>query len=436
MTWAWLAHYEPRITTAEEAVKVIESGRRVFLTGNCSVPQKVLAALVARAHELKDVEILQVLTIGPAPHAEPEMYGHLNINTVFISDNVRRAINEGRGDFTPCFLSEVPLLFRDGHLPLDVALIHVSPPDEHGFCSLGIEAGLVKTPAQMAKVVIAEVNERMPRTLGDSFIHISKIDYAIPVNYPLVELAMVETNDLSMQIGRHVAELIEDGATLQIGIGAIPGAVLTFLGNRRDLGVHTELFSDGVMDLVQRGVITNEKKTLHPGKIIAGFILGTQRLYDFVDDNPIVELHPTEYVNDPFVIAQNDRMVSINSAIEVDLTGQVCSDSIGPRLYSGVGGQVDFVYGAARSRGGKPIIALPSTATLKDGARASRIVATLRPGAGVVTTRNHVHFVATEYGVARLYGRTIRERARALIDIAHPDMRADLERQAYELKYL
>jgi 4-hydroxybutyrate CoA-transferase len=432
----WLSQYEPRITTAEEAVKVIESGRRVFLTGNCSVPQKLLAALVARAGELHDVEIVQVLTIGAAPHAEPEMAGHLRINTVFISDNVRQAVNEGRADFTPTFLSEVPLLFRNGHLPLDIALIHVSPPDEHGFCSLGIEAGLSKTPSQMAKVVIAEVNERMPRTLGDCFIHFSKIDYAIPVNYPLAELAMVDTNDLSLQIGRHVAELIDDGATLQIGIGAIPGAVLKFLGDRRDLGVHTELFSDGVMDLVHRGVITNEKKTLHPGKIVSGFIIGTQRLYDFVDDNPIVELHPTEYVNDPFVIARNDNMVSVNSAIEVDLTGQICSDSIGPRLYSGVGGQVDFVYGAARSKGGKPIIALPSMATLRDGSQVSRIVAMLKEGAGVVTSRNHVHFVATEYGVARLYGRTIRQRARALIDIAHPDVREQLERKAYELKYL
>ncbi len=432
----WLSQYEPRTTTAEEAVKVIESGRRVFLTGNCSVPQKLLAALVARAGDLHDVEIVQVLTLGPAPHAEPEMSGHLRINTVFISDNVRKAVNEGRADFTPTFLSEVPLLFRNGHLPLDIALIHVSPPDEHGFCSLGIEAGLAKTPAQMAKVVIAEVNEHMPRTLGDCFIHFSKIDYAIPVNYPLTELAMVDTNELSLQIGRHVAELIDDGATLQIGIGAIPGAVLQFLGDRRDLGVHTELFSDGVMDLVHRGVITNEKKTLHPGKIVAGFIIGTQRLYDFVDDNPIVELHPTEYVNDPFVIARNDNMVSVNSAIEVDLTGQVCADSIGPRLYSGVGGQVDFVYGAARSRGGKPIIALPSMATLHDGSVVSRIVPLLKEGAGVVTSRNHVHFIATEYGVARLYGRTIRQRARALIDIAHPEVREELERKAYELKYL
>jgi acetyl-CoA hydrolase len=433
---SWVDQYRSRLTTAAEAVSVIRSGQRVFLTGNCSVPRQLLDALVARAPELTDVEIVTVLSIGPAPHADPALQGHLKINTLFISDNVRSAVQEGRADFTPCLLSEVPLLFRSGRLPLDVALIHVSPPDEHGFCSLGIEAGLIKTPAQVARVVIAEINERMPRTLGDSFIHISKIDHAVPVDYPLAELPMGEANELSMRIGEHAAALVEDGSTMQMGIGSIPDAVLNYLGGKRDLGVHTELFSDGVMDLVQRGVITNERKTLHPGKIVAGFILGSQRLYSFVDDNPIVELHPTEYVNDPFVIAQNERMVSINSAIEVDLTGQVCADSIGPRLYSGVGGQMDFVYGAARSKGGKPIIALPSTATLRDGTRLSRIVAMLKPGAGVTTTRNHVHYVCTEFGVASLYGKTIRQRAQALIEVAHPDFRPELEKKASELEFL
>ena len=433
---SWVDQYRSRLTTAAEAVSVIRSGERVFLTGNCSVPRQLLDALVARAPELTDVELVTVLSIGPAPHADPALQGHLKINTLFISDNVRSAVQEGRADFTPCLLSEVPLLFRSGRLPLDVALIHVSPPDEHGFCSLGIEAGLIKTPAQVARVVIAEINERMPRTLGDSFIHISKIDHAVPVDYPLAELPMGEANELSMRIGEHAAALVEDGSTMQMGIGSIPDAVLNYLGGKRDLGVHTELFSDGVMDLVQRGVITNERKTLHPGKIVAGFILGSQRLYSFVDDNPIVELHPTEYVNDPFVIAQNERMVSINSAIEVDLTGQVCADSIGPRLYSGVGGQMDFVYGAARSKGGKPIIALPSTATLRDGTRLSRIVAMLKPGAGVTTTRNHVHYVCTEFGVASLYGRTIRQRAQALIEVAHPDFRPELEKKASELEFL
>ncbi len=432
----WLDQYASRVATPEAAVAAIESGQRVFLTGNCSVPRRLLDALVARAPSLERVEIVNVLTIGPAPHAEPAMAGHLMINTLFISDNVRSAVHDGRADFTPVLLSEVPLLFRNRLLPLDVALIHVSPPDEHGFCSLGIEAGLTKTPAQTAKLVIAEVNQRMPRTLGDSFIHISKIDRAVPVDYPLAELPMGEVNELSARIGGLVADLVEDGSTMQMGIGSIPDAVLGRLGDKRDLGVHTELFSDGVMRLVQSGVITNEKKTLHPGKIVAGFILGSQALYDFVDDNPIVELHPTEYVNDPFVISRNERMVSINSAIEIDLTGQVCADSIGPRFYSGVGGQMDFVYGAARSRGGRPIIALPSTASPRDGTRVSRIVATLKPGAGVSTTRNHVHYVVTEFGVAYLYGKTIRQRARALIDVAHPDYREALERAAGELNYL
>jgi 4-hydroxybutyrate CoA-transferase len=432
----WLTKYEDRLSSAEDAVEVIQSQQRVFLTGNCSVPQKLLAALVARAESLEGVEIVQVLTVGPAPHAAPEMEGHLRINTLFISPNVRAAVHEGRADFTPVLLSEVPLLFREGHLPLDVVLIQVSPPDEHGFCSLGIEAGLVKTPAQVAKIVIAEVNEQMPRTLGDSFIHFSKIDYAVPVNYPLAELPMGEPNELSMSIGRYIADLIEDGSTMQMGIGAIPDAVLNYLEDKQDLGIHTELFSDGVMKLIQKGIITNEKKTLHTGKIVAGFILGSHDLYDFVDDNPIIELHPTEYVNDPFVIAQNEKMISINSAIEVDLTGQVCADSIGPKLYSGVGGQLDFVYGAARSNGGKPIIALPSTASPGGGEPISRIAATLKPGAGVVTTRNHVHYVVTEYGVAYLYGKTIKERARALIEIAHPDFQEQLEEKAYELNYL
>jgi 4-hydroxybutyrate CoA-transferase len=432
----WTSKYESRVSTAEKAMRVIESGQRLFLTGNCSVPQKILEALVARAPELTDVEICEVLMFGKEPHTDPAMAGHLRVNSLFISDNARPAVNDGRADFTPAFLSEIPLLYRNGILPLDVALLHVSPPDKHGYCSLGIEAGLVKTPAQVARTVIAEVNPQMPRTLGDSFIHITEIDYAIPVDYPLVERPLGQANELSRSIARHVADLIEDGATLQLGVGGVPDAILGFLGNKRDLGIHSETFSDGVMELVQRGVITNARKTLHTGKIIAGFIIGTRKLYDFVDDNPIVELHPTEYVNDPFVIAQNDRMVSINSAIEVDITGQVCADSIGPKFYSGVGGQVDFTYGASRSKGGKPVIVLPSTTTLRDGTLLSRIVATLKPGAGVVTSRNHVHHIATEYGVADLYGKTIRQRAKSLISIAHPDFREQLERSAHEMKYL
>ncbi len=427
--------YRRKVATAEAAVRRIESGQRVFVTGNCSVPQRLLDALVARAGELHDVELVQVLTFGRAPQVAPELAGHLRVNTLFISDNVRQAVADGRADFTPCFLSEIPGLFRRGLLPLDAALIHVSPPDEHGFCSFGVEVGVTKTAAQTARLVIAQVNPNMPRTLGDAFIHVSKLDVIVEVDDPLPEVQMADTSDLARRIAGHIVDLIPDGATLQTGIGAIPDAVLRALGGKRHLGVHTELFSDGVIDLVERGVIDGEMKTLHPGKIVAGFILGTRRLFEFVHDNPIIELHPTEYVNDPFVIAQNDRMVAINSAIEVDLTGQVCADSIGTRLYSGVGGQVDFIYGAARSKGGLPIIAQPATAVV-GGRTVSRIVPTLKPGAGVTTTRNHVHYVVTEYGVADLYGKTIRQRARALIDIAAPEFRAELEARAVALRYL
>ncbi|HEX9796469.1 MAG TPA: acetyl-CoA hydrolase/transferase C-terminal domain-containing protein [Anaerolineales bacterium] len=432
----WNQLYHDRTTTPERAVEVIQSGQRIFLTGNCSVPQSIVAALVERAPQLEDVEIVQVLTIGSAEYVDHEVAKHLRVNTLFISENVRAAVNDGRADFTPCLLGEVPLLFSRGILPLDAALIHVSPPDEHGFCSLGVEVGITKTAAASAKVVIAEINPQMPRTLGDAFIHISKIDHVLPVDYKLPEMPMGQPTDLSMQIGKRVADLIEDGSTMQMGIGAIPDGVLHHLGNKKDLGIHTELFSDGVVELYEAGVITNERKTLHRGKIIAGFLLGTQRLYDFVDNNPVVEMHPTEYVNDPFIISQNEKMVAINSAIEVDLTGQVCADSIGTRLYSGVGGQLDFMRGSARSKGGKPIIALPSTVTTSRGDHFSRIVPTLKPGAGVVTTRNDVHYIATEFGVADLHGKTIRQRARALIDIAHPDQRAGLEQAAIELRYL
>ncbi|HET9910211.1 MAG TPA: acetyl-CoA hydrolase/transferase C-terminal domain-containing protein [Anaerolineales bacterium] len=432
----WNDLYNQRVTSAEVAVKQINSGMRVFLSGNCSVPQTVLAALVARAHDLQDVEIIQVLSIGGADYVSPDMAGHLRINTLFISDNVREAVNDGRADFTPAHLSEIPRLFSSGVLPIDVALIQVSPPDEHGYCSFGVEVGVTKTAAQYARIVIAEVNPQMPRTLGDSFIHVSKIHQIVPVHYPLPEVSMGEPTEVSKKIGSHVAGLIEDGSTLQMGIGAIPGGVLLHLRDKRHLGIHTELFSDGVIELYEAGVITNEKKTLHPGKMIAGFLLGTRRLYDFVDNNPVVELHPTEYVNDSYIIAQNERMVAINSAIEVDLTGQVCADSIGTRLYSGTGGQLDFIRGAARSKGGKPIIALPSITVTGSGKRFSRIVPTLKPGAGVVTTRNDVRYIVTEYGVADLYGKSLRQRARALIDIAHPEMQEELEYEASKLKYI
>ncbi len=434
----WTSIYKSRITTAEEAVRAVKSGTRIFLTGNVSVPQKALGALVDYAPNLHDVEICQALTIGPADYVNPDMEGHLRVNTLFISHNVRKAVHEGRADFTPVLLSEFPLLFKRGVLPVDVAIIHVSRPDEHGFCSLGVEVGLTKTPAESAKVIIAEVNQQMPRTLGDSFIHVSRLNHIIPVDYPIPEMPMSEegNSEVVEKIAGFIAELIPDGATMQLGIGAIPDAVLKYLHHKKDLGVHSELYSDGVIALVNEGVLTNARKTLHPGKIIAGFMLGTQELYKWSDDNPLIEMHRTEYVNDPFVIAQNERMVAVNSAIEVDLTGQVCADSIGPKLYSGVGGQLDFIYGASRSKGGVPIIALPSITTLRDGTPVTRIAAMLKMGAGVVTSRNHVHYVVTEYGVADLYGKTIRQRAQQLINIAHPDFRADLEKQAKELHYL
>jgi len=434
----WKNLYKDRIVSAEEAVQVVKSGDRVFLTGNVSVPYKLLDALVENAPNLEDVEICQALTVGTSDYVRPEMEGHLRVNTMFISGNVREAVHSGRADFTPVLLSEFPLLFKNGHLPVDVAIIHVSLPDDHGFCSLGVEVGLTKSASESAKIIIAEVNEQMPRTLGDAFIHVGRIDYLHSVNYPIAEMAMgsSEPSEEVEKMASHIAELIPNGATMQMGIGAVPDAVLKYLYDKKDLGVHTELFSDGVIDLVEAGVLTNAEKTLHQGKILSGFVIGTKRLYDWVNDNPLIEMRRTEYVNDPFVIAQNDKMVAINSAIEIDLTGQVCADSIGPKLYSGVGGQLDFIYGASRSKGGVPIIALPSDTTTSSGKRFSRITGMLKQGAGVVTTRNHVRYVVTEYGVADLYGKTIRQRALALIGIAHPDFRADLKKEAQTLNYI
>ncbi len=432
---SWMKTYESRVTTAEEAVKAVKSGDRIFLTGNCSVPRKLMEALVAHAPELENVEVCHALTIGSSDYVAPEMEGHIRANALFIGPNVRQAVQKGRADFTPVLLSEFTLLFKQGILPLDVTFAHLSPPDEHGFCSYGIETGLTKSPAEASKIIIAEVNENMPRCLGDSFIHVSRLDYIVPVDYPLLELSMTEggLSDTHVKIGEYIAELIPDGATMQMGIGAIPDAVLNFLDDKKDLGVHTELFSDSVIDLVEAGVLTNARKTLHPGKITAGFMLGTKRLYEWVHDNPLIELHRTEYINDPFVIAQNYRQVAINSAIEIDLTGQVCADSIGPKLYSGVGGQLDFIYGASRSEGGVPIIALPATAK---GGTLSRIVPMLKQGAGVVTSRYHVHYVVTEYGVANLYGKTIRQRTQALINVAAPQFQDELTRAAKELHYI
>jgi acetyl-CoA hydrolase len=434
-----LSSYNKKIVSAEEAVRVIKSGDRIIIQGGCAVPFALVNAMVDRKDLLYDVEIVHILTVGELPYLRPEMQGHFRHNAYFIGSNSRKSVNEGRADFTPIYLYEYPLLFTKGILPLDIAFIHVSPPDEHGFCSYGVDVGLIKNPADKAKVVIAQVNPNMPRTLGDSFIHINKINYIVEVDEPIRELPQVDKNlspeleNIYRNIGSHISELIEDGSTLQMGIGAIPDAVLSFLYDKKALGIHSEMFSDGIIGLVEAGIITNERKTLHRGKIIAGFVLGTKKLFDFIDNNPLIEFHPQEYVNDPFVIAKNDKMVAINSAIEVDITGQVCSDTIGTKLYSGFGGQVDFIRGAAHSEGGKPIIALPSTT--KDGNN-SRIVTQIKPGAGVVTNRADVHYVVTEYGVAQLFGKPIRQRVRELINITHPKFRDELKKYAQENKYI
>jgi acetyl-CoA hydrolase len=425
--------YRDKLVSAADAVGIVKSNQRLYLGGGAGVPHRLLEALVARAPELRDVDMVHVLAFGDAPHLAPELKNSFRHRSLFMGENARAAVQTGRADFVPVFLSEIPRMFRDGSLPIDIALIQVSPPDEHGFCSFGCEVGCTKPAAQAARIVIAEMNRRMPRVLGDSFIHISKLNYVVEADYPLPEAPQGGSTRTHHDIAKWIAELIPDGATLQLGIGSIPDAVLAQVGNKRDLGIHSELFSDGVIDLVERGVITNDKKTLHPGKLVAGFLFGSQRLYDFVQDNAMIELHPSDYVNDPYIIAQNDNMIAVNSAIEVDLTGQVCADSIGPTLYSGIGGQVDFVRGAARSRGGKPIIALPATA--RDG-KISRIVTQLRPGAGVVTSRGDVHYVVTEHGIASLHGKSIRERVRAMIAIAAPQFREELEKYAQSHCYL
>ncbi len=425
--------YKRKLRTPAEAIQAITSNSRVYLGGGAGVPQVLEEQMISRANELQGVEVVHVLTFSGGKYLSPEYQKAFRHRSLFMGPNARKAVWEGRADFMPIFLSEIPALFKNGTLPIDVALIQVSRPDEHGFCSFGVEVGVTKPASRAAKMIIAEVNPRMPRVLGDSFIHLSKIDMLVDVDYELPTVIQGEISDVHDRIGAHIASLIPDGATLQLGIGAIPDAVLRYLGDKRDLGIHTELFSHGVINLVEEGIITNDRKTLHPGKIIAGFLFGNQELYDFVDDNAMIELHPTDYVNDPFVIAQNEKMVAINSAIEIDLTGQVCADSMGTRLYSGIGGQVDFIRGAARSKGGVPIIAFPSTA--KRG-ELSRIVPQLKPGAGVVTSRGDVHYVVTEFGAAQLYGKSIRERTQALIKISHPKFQEELERYAHEQKWL
>ena len=417
-----VVEWRDRVATAETAVQLIRSGDRVWVQQGCGTPATLLDALAARAGDLHDVEICHMMTLGPLDYARPELAGHLRHNGLFLGENARAAVAEGRADYTPVSLGEIERLFAD-ELRIDVALVQTSSPDEHGFLSLGIGPDCTLTAACHASRVIVEMNEQMPRALGDTFLHASRATAIVPVSRPLRELVPEPPDAVQRQVAEHVAELVPDGATLQVGIGGIPNAVLARLGDRHDLGIHSELCPDGVVALIEAGVINGARKTLHPGKVVSGFVLGSRIIFDYIDDNPMFEFHRTSYVNDPFIIAQNDGMIAINSAIEVDLSGQVCADSIGAQPYSGVGGQLDFVRGASRARGGRAIIALPSTA--RSGS-VSRIVPTLAPGAGVVTTRADVHDVVTEYGVAHLRGRNLRQRAEALISVAHPSFRAEL----------
>lgn len=424
----WTEAYRSKVVSAEQALQAVRSGDHVWIHAGCNNPEELVRAMVARAEELRGVEVTHLMTFGCADYVQPRYADSFRHRSLFTGSNVRQAVNEGRGDFVPVHLSEIPRLIATGDIPVDVALVHVSPPDEHGFCSYGVGVECTKAAAEKARSVIALVNRRMPRSLGDSFIHVSRLAQVVEADRPVLELPQSQgVGGVARAIGAHVAELIEDGSTLQMGIGEIPDAVLLFLKDKRNLGIHTEMFSDGVVELFESGVVNGEAKTLHRGKIVASFVLGTKRCFDFLDNNPSVEFHPTDYVNDPFVIAQNEKMVAINSALAVDLTGQVCADSIGRQIYSGFGGQLDFVRGAARSKGGKPLIALPSTA--KNG-RITRIVDALEEGSGVVTTRADVHYVITEHGVARLHGRSLRERARELIAVAHPDFREELRAAA------
>jgi acyl-CoA hydrolase len=430
---SWEIEYKKKLRTPDEALRCVQSGMRVYIQPGCAEPETLVEALIQRAPYVQDVEIVHMMTMGSAPYVAPEMEGHFRHNAVFIGSNVREAINEGRADYTPVYLSEIEELFESGAMPLDVALIEVSPPDSHGFCSFGIGVDTTLTAARLARYVVAQVNDRMPRTYGDSFIHVNKIDAIVESSRPLCALQKHEVSDLQAAIARNVASLIEDGACLQTGIGGIPDAVLPLLMDRQDLGVHSELVSDGVIPLIEAGVLTGARKNFKPRKIILGFALGSKQLFDYVDNNPIFEFHPTAYTNDPALIARNENMIAINSALQVDLTGQVCSDSLGTYFYSGIGGQVDFLRGASRSKGGKPIIALASTA--KRGT-ISRITPTLTAGAGVVTSRGLIRYVVTEYGVAYLHGKSIRERAKALIEIAHPQFRDELYEYCERTKWL
>ncbi|TCL39376.1 4-hydroxybutyrate CoA-transferase [Anaerospora hongkongensis] len=422
----WRMAYQNKLVSAEQAIQVVKSGDRVVTGHACGEPSALVEALVARAPELRAVEIVHMVAMGPAKYAQPGMEASFRHNALFVGASTRKAVEEKRADYTPCFFSEIPRLFREKLLPVDVALIQITPPDEEGFCSYGLSADYTVAAAECAATVIAQVNAKMPRT-GGVKIHLDAIDFLVEKEEPLLELKPPAIGAIEKQIGEHVASLIADGSTLQLGIGAIPDAVLLFLTGKKDIGIHSEMFSDGVVGLAEAGVITNKQKTINPGKFMAAFLMGTRKLYDFIDGNPLVELQPVDYINDPCVIGQHDNMVSINSALQVDLMGQVNAEMIGSRQFSGIGGQVDFVRGVSRAKNGKSIIALPSTAA---GGRVSRIACELDRGAAVSTSRNDVHYIVTEYGIANLRGKSLRERTLALIGIAHPDFRESLLAEA------
>ena len=429
----WQEKYSDKVSSAAKAMELIKSGSTVFVGTGCAAPQHLVKSMVEHSSSICDVNIVHLLTKGPAVYATEEYRDKFKLNSLFIDSNVREAVNKGIGDYTPMFLSEIPHQFETGRIPVDVALISVSPPDVNGLCSFGVSIDIVKSAAANAKYVVAQVNEKMPRTHGSSYIHANAIDVMVPFDEPVIPVETEQSDETLRKIGENLAKLVEDGSTIECGIGRIPQAMAEFLRDKKDLGVHTEMIGDWIVDLIECGAVTCSKKTINNGKVVVSFAMGSQRLYDFIDDNPFFEFHPTEYVNDPFVIAQHDKMVGINLGLEIDLTGHVCSDSLGYEFYSGVGGQVDFVRGCSRSRGGKAVITMPSTA--KDGT-ISRIVPNLSKGAGVVTSRADVHYVVTEYGIAYLHGKSIRERVMALVNIAHPKFRNELIKFAKEQNYI
>jgi len=416
-----------KFVTVNEAVSAIQSNHRVFIHSVAMTPHRLIEALMARSDELRSVELVHIHTEGNLPYCRPEYRESFHANTFFTGANMRTALNDGIGDYVPVFLSEIDLLFKRNILPLDVAIIQVSPPDEHGFCSLGPSVDVSLAAIENARYILAECNPQVPRTHGDGFIHYSRLHAAVESNTPIYEVAVQDPSETEKKIGRHVAGLIEDGATLQMGIGGVVNSVLAELIHHKNLGIHTEMFSDGILPLLEKGVITGNNKKVLPRKIVASFVMGTKKIYDFIDDNPLITMKETSFTNDTSIIRRNPKVMAINSAIEVDVTGQVCADSIGTFQYSGVGGQMDFMRGAALSEGGKPIIAMPSVTSKGE----SKIVCMLKPGASVTTTRAHVHYIVTEYGVADLYGKNLRQRAKALIRIAHPDHRESLEKEAY-----